>query len=160
MTSSSDKLHTISSVFINKEDGLYINTEDGKSFTGIAEQYYFSETNALEIVGLKSRTQYKDGKLDGIQEHFTLSGRFKNGTVFKDGKKIKVTWHHTYLTERNGIVYRRYRSVPYTGEVRDYYNKRGSGKNPSCSSEGLKEIYTLINGKKEGYAESFSHLVH
>ena len=153
MKSHFDKLHTVSSTFITKEDGLYINTEDGKSFTGIAEQYYFSETNALEIVSLKSRTRYKGGKLDGIQENFTVTGRFKNGAVFEDGKQIKIIWHKTYLTERKGIIYRRHRSTPYTGEVRDYYTIRGT--EPDCCSKSLKEIYTLIDGKREGIVESF-----
>ena len=153
MKSHSDNLYTISSTFIKKEDELYINTKDGKPFTGIAKQYHFSETNALEIVSLKSRTRYKDGKLDGIQENFTVTGRFKNGAVFKDGKQIKIIWHETYLTKRKGIIYRRHRSTPYTGEVRDYYKRRGLG--PECSSKGLKNICTLINGKREGCAESF-----
>ena len=75
----------------------------------------------------------------------------------KKGGKIKEIWDDKYLTERNGLLYRRQRSKPYTGEVREYFVERQASayKYSPNKIHYLRKIYTVIDGKKEGYAETY-----
>ena len=165
------KLPIVNSVSIYEKDSLYINKANDKPFSGLAKDYYFSETNPLEIVAIKSIVNYKNGKMDGVQENYTIKKKFKNGAIYKKGLKIKEIWNDKYLTERNGLLYRRHRTKPYTGEVREYYsgadvyklklhNQKMSQPNKFykealIQSPYLRKIYTVIDGKKEGYAETY-----
>ena len=150
-------LTIVNSASIYKKDSLYINKANDKPFSGLAKDYYFSETNPLEIVAIKSIVNYKNGKMDGLQENYTINKKFKNGAVYKKGKKIKEIWDDKYLTERNGLLYRRHRTKPYTGEVREYFVERQANayKYSPKKSHYLRKIYTVIDGKKEGHAETY-----
>ena len=150
-------LPIVNSVSIYEKDSLYINKANDKPFSGLAKDYYFSETNPLEIVAIKSIVNYKNGKMDGVQENYTINEKFKNGAVYKKGGKIKEIWDDKYLTERNGLLYRRHRTKPYTGEVREYFVERQASAYKYSPNKCLylRKIYTVIDGKKEGYAETY-----
>ena len=140
--------------YFNNENALDVsrvksieNYVDGKlhGLQSYIKYYEYQSGNSLTPY-LTRTAEFKNGVLDGYRLYFTSLGKFKHGTFFKKGKKIRKVWNASYLTERpdhktNGkVLYRKYRKKSYTGEVRHYSNLSGI----------LSEKYNCLDGKKEG----------
>ena len=66
----------------HKKKDLFHDQKNGKPSSGVKKTYYFSEKNPLEIIGVKSRAHYKNGRLHGYKDNFTIKGKFRNGKIF------------------------------------------------------------------------------
>ena len=153
----------------HKKKDLFYDQENEKPFTGIHKIYYFSEKNPLEIIGVKSRAHYKNGRLHGYKDNFTIKGKYRNGTFHHEGSLFKEIWNWNYLSKRpSGLIFRRNRKNPYTGEVREYYpltknDHSMSSTNinlppsdsPISSFENIYRVFNVVNGVKEGYEETY-----
>jgi len=153
----------------NKKEDLLNDQKNGKPFTGIHKIYYFSEKNPLEIIGVKSRAHYKNGRLHGYKDNFTIKGKYRNGTLHHEGSLVKEIWNWNYLSKRpSGLIFRRNRKNPYTGEVREYHplTKYDHSMPPSdfnippsdypiSAFENIYRVFNVVNGVKEGYEETY-----
>ena len=152
----------------NKES-ILLDQRNGKPFTGIHKIYYFSDKNPLEIIGVKSKANYKNGKRHGYKDNFTIKGKYRNGTFHHNGSLVKEIWNYNYLTKRpSGLIFRRNRKNPYTGEVREYHSlpKKHHSMSPSTINippsdspitafENICRVFNVVNGVKNGYEETY-----
>ena len=153
----------------NKKEDLLNDQKNGKPLTGIHKIYYFSEKNPLEIIGVKSRAHYKNGRLHGYKDNFTIKGKYRNGTLHHEGSLVKEIWNWNYLSKRpSGLIFRRNRKNPYTGEVREYYSLSKNHPSPALPKtvlppsdspisafENICRVFNVVNGVKEGYEETY-----
>ena len=153
----------------NKKEDLLNDQKNGKPLTGIHKIYYFSEKNPLEIIGVKSRAHYKNGRLHGYKDNFTIKGKYRNGTLHHEGSLVKEIWNWNYLSKRpSGLIFRRNRKNPYTGEVREYYSLPKNHPSPDLPKtvlppsdspisafENICRVFNVVNGVKEGYEETY-----
>ena len=157
----------------NKKEELLHDQKNGKTSSGVKKTYYFSEKNPLEIIGVKSRAHYKNGRLHGYKDNFTIKGKFRNGTLHNEGSLVKEIWNWDYLTKRpSGLIFRRNRKNPYTGEVREYFSeprkhqfrpsssissniKEPASNSPITAFENICRVFNVVNGVKEGYEETY-----
>mgnify|MGYP003952116365 CR=1 FL=1 len=154
----------------SKKVNLFLDDNNGKPFTGVHKTFYFSESNPLEIIGVKSRANYKNGKLHGLEENFTIKGKFKNGAHHHNGNLNKEIWNWDYLTERpSRFIFRKNRQTPFTGEIRVYYKKAKKhqfkpikpdveidpSNSPISGFEDIYRVFNVVGGKREGYEESY-----
>ena len=153
----------------NKES-ILLDERNGKPFTGIHKIYYFSDKNPLEIIGIKSKTNYKNGKPHGYKDNFTIKGKYKNGTLHScDGSLVKEIWNYNYLSKRpSGLIFRRNRKNPFTGEVREYYSEPRKNQSmpslnielppsdsPISAFENIYRVFNVVNGVEDGYEETY-----
>ena len=157
----------------HKKKDLFYDQENEKPFTGIHKIYYFSEKNPLEIIGVKSRAHYKNGRLHGYKDNFTIKGKYRNGTLHHEGSLVKEIWNWNYLSKRpSGLIFRRNRKNPYTGEVREYFSeprkhqfrpsssisssiREPASNSPVTAFENICRVFNVVNGVKEGYEETY-----
>ena len=153
----------------NKKEELRHYKKNGKPSSGVKKTYYFSERNPLEIIGVKSRANYKNGRKHGYKDNFTIKGKFRNGTFHRDGQLVKEIWNWNYLTERpSGLIFRRNRKHPFTGEVREYFSeprkhqfrpssniREPASNSPINAFENICRVFNVVNGVKEGYEETY-----
>tara|TARA_B100000401_G_C52769060_1_gene702267 strand:- start:161 stop:916 length:756 start_codon:yes stop_codon:yes gene_type:complete len=159
---------------MNKKEESLHDQKNGKPSSGVKKTYYFSEKNPLEIIGVKSRAHYKNGRLHGYKDNFTIKGKFRNGTFHRDGQLIKEIWNWNYLTKRpSGLIFRRNRKHPFTGEVREYFSgprkhqfrpssssrepsiREPASNSPITAFENICRVFNVVNGVKEGYEETY-----
>jgi antitoxin component YwqK of YwqJK toxin-antitoxin module len=154
-----------------KEESLH-DQKNGKPSSGVKKTYYFSEKNPLEIIGVKSRAHYKNGRLHGYKDNFTIKGKYRNGTLHHEGSLVKEIWNWNYLSKRpSGLIFRRNRKNPYTGEVREYFSeprkhqfrpsssirepREPASNSPVTAFENICRVFNVVNGVKEGYEETY-----
>ena len=153
----------------NNKEELRHYKKNGKPSSGVKKTYYFSEKNPLEIIGVKSRANYKNGRKHGYKDNFTIKGKFRNGTFHRDGQLVKEIWNWNYLTKRpSGLIFRRNRKHPFTGEVREYFSetrkhqfrpssriREPASNSPINAFENICRVFNVVNGVKEGYEETY-----
>ena len=82
--------HTPISLQDLEHDGIrYKLRSTNTVFSGIAQEYYHSEQNAFEIVGMKTRTRFSNGRRHGLTEYFLRNGSLYGGDFFHLGMLTK-----------------------------------------------------------------------
>ena len=77
-------------------------------FSGVAQEYYHSEQNAFEIVGMKTRTRFLNGRRHGLTENFLRNGSLYGGEIFNHGLLMGKFISDHCLLINNGLLYKKY----------------------------------------------------
>ena len=81
-----------------EHDGqIYRLNSNNYPFTGIAEDYYLSEKNAFEIVGVKKSSKLLDGQMHGWTKSYLRDGAVFGAKLFKHGVLISEFINDIYL---------------------------------------------------------------
>ena len=68
-------------------NGLYLNKQNNKPFTGMAIEPVCNENNPFDLSKAITRIEYKNGKRDGYYKHFYKKGQLQSRINYTNNKK-------------------------------------------------------------------------
>jgi antitoxin component YwqK of YwqJK toxin-antitoxin module len=140
-----------------EHDGeIYRLNSNNYPFTGMAEDYYLSEKNAFEIVGVKKSSKLLDGQMHGWTKSYRRDGAVCGGKLFKHGVLITEFIGEVCLfCSAKGIRYEM--DIDDNGIVPQETHKVFSGISHAYDQKNrLIRSTSFINGLKNGIEKHFS----
>ena len=141
-----------------EHDGvIYRLNSNNYPFTGIAEDYYLSEKNAFEIVGIKRSSEFFDGKMHGWTKSYLRDGAVFGAKLFKHGVLVSEFINDIHVSFDNGIYgIRCEMDIDDNGIVPQETHKFFSGISHAYDQKNrLIKSTSFINGLKNGIEKHF-----